>query len=108
MHCGSIRSVSSVVCVKKLRDFPSATDLLANHLAFVTQPGKTRGYVSKPAGSGGFKNGFKNARVLQSNTLLATAGSILQTSRNKQGKAGFVSGKRFDWSQAASTKTTPP
>ena len=61
LHCGSVRSVTSVACVKMLnfigRDWSVGqsdrvmriyANTLSNEIAFLIQPGKTHGHVKKP------------------------------------------------------------
>ena len=122
MHCGSVRSVGSVACVKKLRNVQlfrqqrihrpirshCANTLLWRYLdsvqwnSHVIQPGKKHGCVKKPAGSWGFKNATRSNTPCDYGIHFA----ITERKKKKQEK-GFVSGKRFHWLEATSPRTIP-
>ena len=74
---------------------------LPDDIAIVVEPGETHEYVTKPTGSGEIDGYAKQHSPCNYGIPFAI------TSRMKLKKAGFVSGRRFHWLQAASKRLLP-
>ena len=89
------------LCIYTQIHYCDATWTLSNEIAFVIQVRKTHMSKSLPA--------VGDLKMLRKATLSLRLRDIFCNNKQEElGKSLLISGKRFDWLQAASTKMTPP
>ena len=97
IHCGSVRQVASVACIKRWETFRAATDHKSgskNICQYVICRAVYNHIGTTPMAAG-------DVRIEEKVIISYHYGIHFAFSR-------LLSGQQFDWRQAASTKTSPP